>query len=75
MKCVRLLGPWAAKPLGLSTTNELLYVLASQRDRDRPYTVVMVWCIIRYQSCCRSLPPGATRSSLSILSNHTKRQT
>ena len=51
MMCVRLLGPWAAKPLGLSTMNELLYVLASHRDRDRPYTVVMVWCIIRYQSC------------------------
>ena len=40
--CIRLLGPWAANPQGLSTTNELLYVLASHRERDRPYVVVMV---------------------------------
>lgn len=67
MTCIRLLGPWVANPPGLSTTNELVYVLASHRDRDRPYIVVTVWGIIRYQSCCRLLPPGATRSSLSIL--------
>ncbi len=39
---IRLLGPRAANPLGLSTTNELLYVLASHCDRDRPYIVVVV---------------------------------
>ncbi len=71
---IRLLGPWAANPLGFSTINELLYVLASHRGRDRPYIVAMVWCIIRYQSCCRLLSPGATRSSLSIILNYTKRQ-
>ena len=71
---IRLLGPWAANPLEFSTINELLYVLASHRDRDRPYIVAMVWCIIRYQSCCRLLSPGATSSSLSIILDYTKRQ-
>ena len=42
MMRIRLLGPWAANPVELSTTNELLYVLASHRDRDRPYIVVTV---------------------------------
>ena len=64
--CIPLLGPWAANPLGISTINELLYVLVSHRGRDRPYIVAAVWCIMRYQSCCRLLSPGATRSSLSI---------
>ena len=52
MMRIRLLGPWAANPLGLSTTNEHLYVLASHRGRDRPYIVAMVSCIIYYKSSC-----------------------
>ncbi len=63
-----LLGPWAAKPLGLSTTNELLYVLGSQATGTQHHKRALV---------CSGKPPwpgqalhrghGVVHQSISVM--------
>ena len=67
-----LLGPWAAKPLGLAPITEHSYVLTGHSGPDMSYIVATRWPISRYQLW--GFPPTATRSSLSILLKHIKRR-